>query len=233
MPYFIVAVLLLPITYLSNNFLDINSTPAEIGYYNLASKLTSPISLVLSFALSALFPNLASIWVTDKERFLEYIKGGVKILIIIMSTICFLFTLFSKEIIVLLFSKDYSPAIRICQLEAWYYVLMGVNSMIGVSLGASDKEKVMLKTTLVNLLSQRHCFIGEVCTVRWAMAYAYIVSFSIFEFYLWNKFKRTFDMRIKDDYLFWLISALMFFLSFFFLVNLALWIRLIASSRGF
>ncbi len=57
-PYFSQMLVILPIVYLANNFLDINSTKTEIGYFNLSQKLMGPVSLIISFALSAIFPNL-------------------------------------------------------------------------------------------------------------------------------------------------------------------------------
>jgi O-antigen/teichoic acid export membrane protein len=224
-PYFGMAMLLLPITFLSNNFLDINSTKEEIGYFNLAVKLISPINLVLTFALSALFPNLATIWVADKEKFIDYISKGTKVFILFISSVCFFFTLFCKEIITLLFSKSYLPAIKICQLQAWYYVLMGVNSLIGTSWGASDKEKIMLTTTLVNCAISTPLLYWGSKYGALGMCYAYIISFAIFEIYLWNKFKRSYQITIKDDYLFWFIALLMFCSSYFLLNGLSLWWR--------
>ncbi len=42
LPYFLMVAMMLPTNHFSSNFLDINSTPQEIGYFNLAQKLIFP-----------------------------------------------------------------------------------------------------------------------------------------------------------------------------------------------
>src|SRR5690606_21728021 len=66
-PYFVMILILLPLTSLANNFLDINSNNEEIGYFNLSERLLGPISLVAGMSLSAIFPNLSEMWGQNKE----------------------------------------------------------------------------------------------------------------------------------------------------------------------
>lgn len=213
-PYFSIVLLCLPYNYLSNNFLDINSTTQEIGYYNLAQKLVSPVSLVIGFALSALFPNLSGLWVRDQEKFFDLVIKGVKLFILVSVLLCFTFTLFAKEVVMLLFSKEYLPAVDVCKLQVWFIFLMGVNSLISTIWGAINKEKNLIKTTIVNfIISVPLLYIGSKYGAV-GLAYGYIISFSLFEIYLWRIFRNTLSQKISGDKLIWLVAIILFAVSY-------------------
>jgi len=217
MPYFNLMLLMLPIVYLSNNYLQINSTDAEIGYFNLANKLMMPVTLVLNLALASLFPNLSILWEKDRARFIRRISVGYRIFVAISLLLAFVFTLFSKDIIDLLLPEDYLNAVEVCQLQIWYVFFMGVNSLIGTLWGAMNLEKMILKTAIVNtLISTPFLFYGSKYGA-FGLSYGYVISFALFEFYLWYMFKKSIVQKQKNDIGMWLLVAVAFFSSFYFL----------------
>jgi len=204
----------MPINYFSNNFLDINSTQAELGYFNLAQKLMMPITLIMGFALSAIFPNLSSLWAKDKEKFYHYITTGMKYFILLSLIMCFMFTIFAREIVVTLFTDEYLPAIKVCQLQIWFVFLMSVNSSVGTIWASTNKEKLIFKTGVINaLISTPMLFFGSRYGAL-GLSYGYVISFTIFEFYLWHKFKTSENIKIKDDLLIWFAVIALFFVSY-------------------
>ncbi len=214
-PYFSLILLCLPFNYLSSNFLDLNSTSQQIAYYNLSQKLMSPISLVIGLALSALFPNLSSLWANDEGKFLKLIVKGVRFFIVLSLFICFAFTLFAKEVVMFLFPDEYMPAVAVCQLQIWYVFLMGVNSLIGTIWGSVNKERLLIKTTIVNvIISTPLLFYGSKFGAV-GLAYAYIISFSIFEIYLWITFKKSIGIKIPYDKVLWFSALILFIVSYF------------------
>jgi O-antigen/teichoic acid export membrane protein len=230
MPYFIMIVMMLPTNNLASNFLYINSTPKEIGYFNLAQKLIGPISLVFAVALSALFPNLARMWVEDKIKFMKYMEKGIKFFILLSSFFCFLFSIYAREIVELLFSKAFLPVIKVCQLQVWFFFLMAFNSLLGTIWGAADKEKIMIRTTFINTVITTPLLYWGSYYGAFGLSCAYVSSFTIFGIYLWWKFCWSFKIGIKKDFLAaFILSAILFLLSFY-LADKALWIRTLLIS---
>lgn len=228
-PYFMQTLAILPILYLSNNFLDINSTLTEIGYFNLSQKLMGPVTLIIGIALAAIFPNLSSLWAKDEKRFYLYISVGFKYFMLSALVISFLFTLFANEVVTLLFSDSYLPSVKVCQLQVWYVFLMGVNSLIGTIWGATNKEKLILKTAIINaLISTPMLYYGSKFGAM-GLSYGYVISFAIFEVYLWSVFKKSENIKIKGDSILWMITILLFLISYFIPHNISIIYRIIPA----
>ncbi len=214
-PYFAIILIMLPLTSLSNNFLDINSTNDEIGYFNLSQKLIGPISLVITMLLTAVFPNLSSLWGDDKEKFKRYLSAGFGAYMLTGMIICFLFALFSKEVVELLFPKGYQAAIQVCQIQVWYLFLTSIDSMIGVVLGAANKEKMILRFSLVYfVVCTPILFYGSYYGAL-GLSYGYVLSFGVSMIYVWLTFKKSMNLKIRHDGLAWLLALALFTISYF------------------
>ncbi|MGB6153959.1 MAG: oligosaccharide flippase family protein [Pricia sp.] len=214
-PYFAIILIMLPLTSLSNNFLDINSSNEEIGYFNLSQKLIGPISLVITMLLTAVFPNLSSLWGKDEEKFKKYLSAGFGAYMLTGMIICFLFALFSKEVVALLFPKGYQAAIQVCQIQVWYLFLTSVDSLIGVVLGAANREKMILRYSLVYfLICTPTLFFGSYYGAI-GLSYAYVFSFGISMLYVWVSFKKTLQLKIQNDGLIWVLALALFIISYF------------------
>jgi O-antigen/teichoic acid export membrane protein len=229
-PYFSLILVMLPVNYLSNNFLDINSTKAEIGYFNLANKVMTPVTMVINYSLSALFPNLSSLWSKDENKFNRLISFGFEYFFLFALLLCFLFTLFAKEAIILVFSAKYAPTVEVCQLQIWFVFLMGIDSLIGTIWGAINKEKLIFQTSVVNaLITTPMIYIGSNYGAL-GMSYGYVIGFSVFEIYLWLVFRRSANLRIKKDWFLWMLAILLFTFSYFIFNHLSIWMRLIPAT---
>lgn len=229
-PYFSLVFIMIPVNHFSNNFLDINSTTDEIGYFNLSQKLLGPVSMVIGFALSAVFPNLSALWTKDRQKFYFYISSGFKYFMLPAMVLCALFTLFAREVVVLLFTDAYLPAVKVCQLQVWFVFLMGVNSLIGTILGATNREKLLLKLGIVNaILSTPMLYLGSHFGAL-GLSYGYVISFGIFEIYLWLTFRKSLQIKIDSDGLLWIAAILFFVGSYFIPVSTGLIYRLLLAS---
>lgn len=215
-PYFSLVIIMLPINYFSNNFLAINSSNTEIGYFNLAQKITGPLTLILGFALSAIFPNLSVMYNVDKTKFDSIIIKGIKYYFLVSLLLCFIFVYLVKGIVTQFFSSSYLPAIKICQMQMWFVFLMGINSVIGTLWGASNNEKLMFKTGVINLLfSLPFLYYGSKFGAL-GLSYGFVFSFIIFEIYLWLHFKKSLMLKISGDSLLWLLATVLFIISYYF-----------------
>ena len=213
-PYLCLSVFMIPISFLPSNFLMFNSNQQEIGFFNLSQKLTTPITLILGFALSSIFPNLSILYLKDQLKFKENIQKGIKIFLMMCFFSCFLFSFLIKLIIPFFFSIEYHAAIKTCQLQIWFVGLMAINSFIGTIWGAANKEKLMFKIGLVNaLISTPFLFFGSKYGAV-GLSMGYVFSFAIVEPYLWYKFKKSFEIKIKNDFILWLLAIILFIISY-------------------
>lgn len=228
-PYFVLVLLTLPYNYLTNNFLDINSNKTQIGYFNLSQKLLSPISLLIYVSLAALFPNLSNLWVTDQDKFKRLINKGVKAFFLLALAMCFFYTVFAGYIINFFFSSKYAAVIEISKMQIWFVFLMGINSIIGTIWGATNNEKLLIKSSIVNvIISVPLLYVGSKYGAL-GLSYGYVISFAIFEIYLWLSFKKTLNLVITQDKVLWLISIVLFLVSFFLLNEISLVLKIVIS----
>lgn len=226
-PYFAMMLIMLPFNKLSNNFLDINSTIEQVGYFNLSERFTGPVSIVLDLALTAIFPNLSALWITNQLQFRQVIQKGFKYYMLLGMTLCFLFTLFAGEILGLLFPASYAPAVIICQMQVWYFFLSSVDSLIGTILGATNNEKKILKLAIVNSsISTPILFYGSTFGAL-GLATAFVGTFALFQFYLWYTFKKTTSINVEDKILMWIFAIILFVMSNFFLQDNGLLIKIL------
>ncbi len=214
-PYFLIILILLPLTSLANNFLDINSTKEEIGYFNLSERLLGPISLVVGISLSALFPNLSAMWTNNKQKFHQYLSVGFGLYMLLSMVTCFIFTLFSKEIVILLFPDNYLPAIKVCQMQVWYLFFTSVDSLVGVILGAANREKLILRFSVVYFLLCTPALFYSSNFGALGIAYGYVISYGVGLIYVWITFKKALKIKIKYDAAIWLIAVALFIISYY------------------
>ncbi len=215
-PYFVLVILMLPFSMLSNNFLDINSTIEQIGYFNLSQKLIGPVSLVIDIGLAAIFPNLSSLWVKDEGKFARFISIGFKYFMLFSLILCFLFTLFASDGVNLLFSPKYLPAVKISQLLIWYLFLASIDSLMGTILGAVNKEKIILRFGILKaLFCTPFLYFGSKYGAL-GLAVGYIVPMALFQIYLWYAFRQAVVIKVKDINALWILSVLLFSISYYF-----------------
>jgi O-antigen/teichoic acid export membrane protein len=206
---------MLPFSMLSNNFLDINSKVEQIGYFNLSQKLIGPVSLLIDIGLAAIFPNLSALWAKDENQFNSYVAIGFKYFMLLALILCFLFTLFAGDLVRLLFSAKYLPAIKVSQLQIWYLFLTTVDSLMGTILGAINKEKTILRFGIYKaLFCTPFLYYGSKYGAL-GLSLGYVVSLAFFQVYLWNGFKKAMNVKINQIGVLWGASIVLFLISYF------------------
>ena len=214
-PYFALMLLSLPVLHFANNFLDINSSKEEVGYYNLAKKLMGPVQLVITFSMTAIFPNISAMFLDNRSKFRNLVSNGMGLFIGLTSLFCFCFTMFSQDIILLIFSEKYLPATKVIQIQVWFLFLNGVNHFITIIFGASNREKQISKLALVNLLiAAPFLYYGSFYGAL-GISYGFIISSVMFTFYIWYQFKNELNIQISNEKLTWLMSMFLFVISYF------------------
>ncbi|HEY1055124.1 MAG TPA: polysaccharide biosynthesis protein, partial [Emticicia sp.] len=214
-PYLLLVLVLLPFTHFSNNFLDLNSSKEELGYFNLADRLIGPVSLVLDIALISLFPNLSSLWAKNKQQFINLINNGFIYYMLISLIFCFLFTLFIEDIFILLFTTEYLPAVRVCQLQIWYLFLSSIDYFMGIILSSANRDKTILRLGVVRAVMATPILYYGSNFGALGLSTAYVLSFTVFQIYLWYIFKKELSVKIKHENPIMLLSISLFVVALF------------------
>jgi O-antigen/teichoic acid export membrane protein len=228
-PYFSVMLIMIPVQQFYNIYLELNSNVEQIGFFNLAIKLLAPVQMVLTYAVLAAFPSLSTLWIEDKDKFLKLITNGFQYFLIIGMTMAFLFNLFIGEIVVILFSEEYLPAVKVTQMQVWYTLLMSVNLTISTIFGSVNKEKLIFKLAVINgLISIPMLYYGSYYGA-YGLSIAYVVSFAMMEVIVWRSFTDILNISVKKDVTCWLLIIGLFLISTFIVSYISLPIKILIS----
>ena len=226
-PYFSLVLLMVPSNYLAINFLELNSDKDELGFFNLSYKILAPILVIINLSMSAIFPNLSILYKKNKDIFLETIKNGFNGFIFFVLICCSLTGVFMEQLILIFLPLKYVPGIKVAQILIWYILLMSLNTFIGTIWGASDKEKLIFKSSVVNMIIATPILYQSSFYGALGLSYGYLISFSIFQLYIWYAFLYSMNFKLKDFYFPLTIIPVTFVMNFYFLNNSDLKFKLV------
>ncbi|WP_082632328.1 oligosaccharide flippase family protein [Algoriphagus resistens] len=228
-PYFSVMLIMIPVQQFYNIYLELNSTVDEIGFFNLARRLLAPVQMILNYAVLAAFPSLSALWVSDQKKLYYLLTNGFQYFLIIGISLAFMFNLFIEDIVILLFSQEYLPAVRVTQMQVWFTFLMAVNYTISTVLGAINKEKLMFNLAVMNgVISIPMMYYGSQFGA-YGLSVAYVLSFAIFEIILWMTFRKQLNIKIKKEFTCWASALALFLISTFLINDLNVQLKIILS----
>ena len=111
LPLYASTLLNIPVVQLPVLFLGKNSGTVEVAYFGLGSKLSLPFALIAGNLISAIYPLLARLYKEDRTTFEMYTKKFLVTLWFIGLCTCFELSLFSREIVKLMFGLKYEAAV--------------------------------------------------------------------------------------------------------------------------
>src|SRR5690606_16556585 len=138
--------------------------------------------------------------------------------------------LFSKEIVILLFPEEYLPAVKVTQMKVWYLFFTSIDSMVGVVLGAANREKLILRFSILYFLVCTPVLFYSSKFGVLGISYGYVISYGLCLIYVWLTFKKSFNIKIKYDGQLWLLAILLFFISYYLTSNTSLVYKLIICA---
>lgn len=130
-------------------FLERNSSLEEVAFFNTANKLLLPITLFMSTAFSAFFPNQSILYANDKLAFSKQTK---KVLVLVCGLGIYLalsITLFKSEIVRILYGEAYAATANVLAYQSWYVVMYGIFSLNANTLGAADAQRKLAICSIV------------------------------------------------------------------------------------
>jgi len=124
-------------------FLNINSGVDQVAFFNTANKLLLPVSLVITTAMTAIFPNFAKLYQIDKQNYIHKIKRGFQLLIYFGVFGAIIITLFRNEIVNLVYGEKYASTALVLTYQVWFTVTFAIFNFIGSILSSSDNQKLL------------------------------------------------------------------------------------------
>lgn len=206
--YFILAVFTALQTQVPILLLNHNSTYDQVGIFNLGNRILSPLQMVIMTALTALYPSFSRLAITDKELFSKRVKILLNILVIIGIWGCLCFTLFSKEVVLLLYGREYLDSVNVILTQCWFTLLFGIFCTIGTVLNSFDKQKLLAILSIIyGVLCLPVFFYGSRFGAI-GLAWAFVISAYINMTYHWVVFRNILTPGITVIYTVKLFSVL-------------------------
>lgn len=185
--------------------LDINSTVDQIGIFNLGNRILGPMQMILAVLLTSIYPSLSRLAFEDKELFTTRMKNILNLLLIVGIWACFCFTLYSREVVLLLYGIEYIDSARVILIQCWFTMLYSIFSAIGTTLMSFDKQRVMAILSIIyGTLAFPVYFIGSKYAAI-GLAWAFVIAAFLHMTYHWIVFK-----NLLSPYLTWGYTARLF-----------------------
>jgi O-antigen/teichoic acid export membrane protein len=188
--------------------LNHNSTLEQVGVFNLGNRILGPLQMVILTALTALYPSFSRLALTDITLFAKRVKVLLNILVIIGIWGCLCFTLFSKEVVLLLYGKEYLGSVKVILIQCWFTLLYGIFCTIGTVLNSFDKQRLLAILSIIyGTLCVPVFFIGSKYGAI-GLAWAFVIAAYINMTYHWVIFGKLLSPDITSIYTLKLFSIL-------------------------
>jgi O-antigen/teichoic acid export membrane protein len=212
--YFLLAVF----TCLQNQFpilfLGRNSGLSQVGIFNVGYRILSPLQMVINTALIAVFPNLSVLSFKKPELFYDLCKKGILFLLIVGTSGSLIFTVFSKEVVLLIYGDEYVNSARVISTQCWYTVMYGLFCFIGTIWGAMDKQKILAIFAGLGTCTALPVFwFGSKYNAE-GLAFGFIITAIInLTFHWYYLAKKTFVKKISMKYTLGVFSGFFFYMT--------------------
>lgn len=209
--------------------LQFNSTIDQIGLFNLGNRILSPLQMMLSMLLTALFPMLARLAIDNKPLFAERVVSLLNIIILtgIWGSLCF--ALFSFDIVRLLYGKAYVTSANVILIQCWFTVLFAIFCTIGTVLSALDMQSLLAKLSIIYGVLAAPIFYFGTKYGATGLAWAFVIAGFVNMTYHWVIFRNLLDKRISIFYSFsiFIIMGILSYLTYAYKIQYSLFIRII------
>jgi O-antigen/teichoic acid export membrane protein len=209
--FFILAVMGTFQTQLPVLMLNQNSSLDQVGIFNLGYRILSPLQMVLNVALTSLYPYFSRLAFENKELFVKRIKNLLNLIVVLGVWCCICFSLFSREVVLLLYGNAYLSSAKVILIQCWSTLLFAIFSTIGTVLSSFDKQRMLA------ILSIVHAFIA-ISIYYWGtkygaigLAWAFVISAYLNLTYHWIVFKNFLSPYITISYLVILSAIIILF----------------------
>jgi len=125
-------------------------TIADVGYYGAAQRIPQLLYLVPGLLATAFFPSMARL-VTDKEKLKKVLEQGLSLMSLVAVPLTVASVLLSRDIIVLLYGMEYSPAIQMFRIMNLTYLPVFLSAMFGNAVFSLNKERSLIPYVVIGI----------------------------------------------------------------------------------
>lgn len=124
-----------------------------VGYYSAGYKLYEALLFIPISVGTVFFPKLVKL-IRDNyiDKAIRNSSSILYFLVIVVTPICIGITIFSEEIIKILFGKAFIATVLSLQILIWGLIIHSFNNILGGIIYAIDQEKFFIKITLASML---------------------------------------------------------------------------------
>ncbi|MBE0525080.1 MAG: flippase [Methanosarcinales archaeon] len=149
--------------------LSVMKGDAVVGWYSAAYQIPLAVALISAAFMESIYPTMSRLHGSSRDSLIFTYEKSFKLLAIIVFPIAVMITLFSKEIISILYGEMYVNSIFALQVLIWFTVFEFFCYLLYVTLASMDKQRINTLTTgfcaalniLLNfLLIPTYSFIG-------------------------------------------------------------------------
>ncbi len=192
----------------------------DVGYYSAAYKLVDALIIIPATLMISFFPLMVREFKDNKNIFFMLHEQSIRWMLIAAIPLAVLTSMFSNEIILILYGNGFSPSSYALQILLWAEVFVFINFVYFDTFISMEKTiiltKVMALVAILNvilnyLLIPKYSFIGA----SWATLFCQALGSSIFFYCIYTRFPNNSSyMKNLIKMLFLALSIYLFLLAF-------------------
>jgi O-antigen/teichoic acid export membrane protein len=190
--------------------LNQNSTLEQVGIFNLGYRILTPFHMVLNMALTSVYPYFSRLAIEDRELFVRRIKNLINLMIVVGIWGCICFSLFSKEVVLLLYGNAYLDSARMILIQCWFTLLYAILCTIGTVLSSLDRQRLLSLLSVISAVIATVTYYFGTKYGAIGLSWAFVISAYISIAYHWVVFRKLLAPHITVSYLV-IISAIIIF----------------------
>lgn len=128
-------------------FIGIWNTAEDLGIFSAPHRLTTMMIYASSLSVAALYPILSSLYVTNINDFKRTHSGFQNMMLWIVTPLCIITSIFSKNIIIFIFGIDYVDSARILTVLIWFFFLTIIRYSFGNALISANYHRFNMFAT--------------------------------------------------------------------------------------
>ncbi|MEP7110016.1 MAG: oligosaccharide flippase family protein [Ferruginibacter sp.] len=212
--------------------LQFNSSVDQIGLFNLGNRILSPLQMMLSMMVTALFPMFARLAVDNKPLFAQRIKSLMNIIVLTGIWGCSCFALFSRDIVHLLYGDLYITSANVILIQCWFTIFVAIYNIIGMVILANDRQKLLAKLSIIyGVLAAPVFYLGSKHGAT-GLAWAFVIAAFVNMTYHWVIFRNLLQKRISILYSFgiFVVIGLLSYGTFLYKIDYSFTLRLVTGA---
>lgn len=196
LPFYWLAILTATGNQLPILFLTERSGAMEVGLYSAGLKLARPMQMMIQTLMLSLYPGFSKLSLSDPIRYMKLIQRSLLTLVFGGILLSSFITIFRIEILTLLFGVEFKNAAMTLVLQIWYFTLVCIFNLIGMTLAASDRQNWLSKLATVYALIALPCLWYGSSLGSVGLAAAVLITAGVNMTYHWIFFKKSLQGKL-------------------------------------